>query len=167
VAVKSAAKKSGSARKSGGRPASAKKAAAGKKPAKAMSRGKKQHHALEKQWGMPAGYCSDGKTLATLQEVVNPLTPTLSMSELTPEQRTNLVAQRIASQKDFELAMLGAGMVNKERALAEVRANSKVGKVLMLIEQRMISNLIEQAEKRVAKATKRRPTDAKKGGRKK
>ena len=116
---------------------------------------------------MPAGYCSNGKTLATLQEVVDPLTPTLSMSELTPEQRINLVAQRIASQKDFELAMLGAGMVNKERALAEVRANSKVGKVLMLIEQKMISNLIEQAEKRVAKATKRRPTPARKGGGKK
>lgn len=166
MAQKSAAKKSGSARKSSSRPAS-KKAAAGKKPAKASSRGKKQHHALEKQWSMPAGYCSNGKTLATLQEVVDPLTPTLSMSELTPEQRINLVAQRIASQKDFELAMLGAGMVNKERALAEVRANSKVGKVLMLIEQKMISNLIEQAEKRVAKATKRRPTPARKGGGKK
>jgi hypothetical protein len=166
VAVKSAAKKSGSARKSGGRPASTKKAAAGKKSVKAKSRGKNPHHALEKQWGMPASYCSDGETLATLEEVIDPLTPTLSLSELTPEQRTNLVAQRIASQRDFQVAMVGAGMVNKERALAEVRANSKVGKVLMQIEQKMISNLIEQADKRAAKAAKRRATAARKGGRK-
>src|SRR5918911_762689 len=110
----------------------------------------KQPAVHEKQWIMPASFCADGTTLATLKDVVDPQTPTLSLSELTPEQRADLVVKRIEAQKDFELAMLGAGLVNKERAIAEVRAQSKVGRVLMQIEQRMISNLIEKAQKKGA-----------------
>jgi len=41
--------------------------------------------------------------------------------------------------------MVGAGTVDKKRALAEVRAQSEVGQLLIEIEQRLISNLIDSA----------------------
>lgn len=145
MATKVTAKTPKRARKLSSRATSAKKAAQRKaRPHK--------YAALEKQWQLPAGYCTDGTTLASLADVVDPQTPTLSLSELTPTQRAELIAKRIAAQTDFELAMLGAGLVNKERAIAEVNAQSKVGKVLMQIEQKMISNLIEQAQQRAAQA---------------
>jgi hypothetical protein len=157
--AKRAAKAGGTRAASSSKKASASRAAkAGgpeskpaKRPRKGSARGRSKPRPYEKQWGMPAGFCSDGRTFATLREVVDPQTPTLSLSELTPEQQAELVAQRIASQKEFEVAMLGAGLVNKERAVAEVRAQSKIGRLLMEIESRMISNLIEQARSGAAK----------------
>lgn len=122
-------------------------------------------HALRKQWQLPAGYHADGTTLATLEDVLDPEKPTLSLSELTQAQRAELVARRIEAQKEFELVMLGAGLVNKARAAAEVRANSKVGKVLMQIEQRMISNLLEQAAQGSARTPAKSPTATARRGR--
>jgi hypothetical protein len=101
----------------------------------------------QKQWDLPAGYRLGGTQLATLREMIDPQSPTLSLSELTPEQMAELVAQRIEAQKEFKIAMIGAGLIDKNRAVAEVRAQTKVGKVLMEIEQQMIHNLIERAQK--------------------
>ena len=43
--------------------------------------------------------------------------------------------------------MVGAGLVDKDRAIAEVKAQSNVGRVLAEIEQRVINNLVERAAK--------------------
>ena len=95
---------------------------------------------------MPAGFRPDGQ-VATLKEVADPKVPTLSLGEINPAQRIDLVVKRIEHQPDFKIAMVGAGLVDKDRAIAEVKAQSNVGRVLAEIEQRVINNLVERAAK--------------------
>ncbi|HJQ23829.1 MAG TPA: hypothetical protein VKA60_07915 [Blastocatellia bacterium] len=94
---------------------------------------------------MPASFCADGMQLASLRDVVDPQVPTLTLNELSPEQRADLVANRIAAQKDFRIYMLGAGIIDKERAITEVKSQSKIGRALMEIEQRVINHLVDNA----------------------
>ena len=49
----------------------------------------------------------------------------------------------------IQVAMLGAGLVDKKRAIEEVRAGSKVGRNLMEIEQRVIQSLLENVNPRM------------------
>ena len=65
----------------------------------------------DRQWKLPTSYCADGKGWATLREVVDPEVPTMTYSELSPEQRAELVAKRISEQPKFQIAMLGAGAI--------------------------------------------------------
>jgi hypothetical protein len=97
------------------------------------------------QWDFPAGYTADGKRLANLREMVDPDVPTISLAQLTPVQRAELVAERIARQPKFQLAMLGAGVVDQERAISEVKAQTEIGRALMEIEQNAIHMLVEAA----------------------
>ncbi len=99
----------------------------------------------EKQWEMPAGFCSDGSH-ATLRDVVDPDQPTMQLSDLTLEQRAELVVKRLELQSEIELAMIGAGMIDKARAITEVKNKTKVGRLLIEIEHQMIRNLIEQSQ---------------------
>lgn len=105
----------------------------------------------EKQWAMPAGFRSDDSEVVTLRDVVDPSVPTKQLSDLTLEQRAELVVKRLALQPSIELAMIGAGMVDKERAITEVKNKTRVGKLLIEIEHQMIRNLLEQAQKKYAK----------------
>lgn len=100
-----------------------------------------------KQWEMPAGFCSDGSKHATLREVVDPNVPTMQLSGLTLQQRAELAVKRLELQSKIELAMVGAGMVDKARAITEVKNKTKVGRLLIEIEDQMIRNLIEQSQK--------------------
>ena len=121
--------------------------------------GRKNPSFPEKQWAMPAGFRSDDSKVASLREVVDPGVPTKQLSDLTLEQRAELVAKRLALQPSIQLAMVGAGMIDKERALTEVKNKTKVGKLLIEIEHQMIRNLLDQAQKKYAKA--QRPRRAK------
>jgi hypothetical protein len=103
-----------------------------------------------KQWTMPAGFNADGSEHATLEEVLDPDVPTMQLSDLTLEQRAELTAKRLELQPKFELAMIGAGMVDKARAISEVKNKTKVGRLLIEIEHQMIRNLLEQAQKKTA-----------------
>src|SRR4051812_47439226 len=88
-------------------------------------RGVEKTGAIQKrQWELPTSYCADGKGWATLREVVDPEVPTLTYAELSPEQRAELVAKRISEQPKFQIAMLGAGLLDQKRAMAEVRAQT-------------------------------------------
>jgi hypothetical protein len=98
------------------------------------------------QLGMPAGFRPDGG-IATLKEVLNPKVPTVSLAEVTPQQRADLVVKRIEQQPDFNLQMVGAGTIDKDRAIAEVKAQSDIGKRLIEIEQRVLNNLAERGSK--------------------
>lgn len=108
---------------------------------------------------MPAGFHSDDSEVASLQDVVDPTVPTKQLSDLTLEQRAELAVKRLALQPSIQLAMIGAGMIDKERALTEVKNKTKVGRLLIEIEHQMIRNLLEQAQKKDAKA--RHPRRAK------
>jgi hypothetical protein len=83
--------------------------------------------------------------------VLDPDVATMQLSDLTLEQRAELVAKRLELQPKIELAMIGAGMVDKARAITEVKNRTKVGRLLIEIEHQMIRNLIEQAQKRDSK----------------
>lgn len=139
-----------------------------KKRAKKRGKQRRRREAFPtKQWEMPAGFCSDGTGQATLREVVDPEVPTIQLSELSLEQRADLVAKRLELQPQFDLAMIGAGMIDKARAITEVKNRTKVGKLLIEIEHQMIRNLIEQSQK-VKRPTsplkspaKRKPTRSK------
>jgi hypothetical protein len=104
----------------------------------------------EKQWEMPAGFHADGKTLATLKDVVDPDTPTMQLTNLPFGKRAELVVERLSRQPQFELNMIGAGKIDKARAITEVKHHTKVGRLLVEIEHQMIRNLIEHAEKQAA-----------------
>lgn len=95
---------------------------------------------------MPAGYCADGSGQASLRDVVDPEVATLQLSDLTLNQRAALVVQRIERQSTIELAMIGAGMIDKTRAITEVKNKTRVGRLLIEIEHQMIRNLIEQSQ---------------------
>jgi hypothetical protein len=97
---------------------------------------------------MPAGFYADDSSVATLREVVDPDVATKHLSELTLEQRAELVAERLALQPSLELAMIGAGMIDKQRAITEVKGKTRIGKLLIEIEDQMIRNLLERAQKK-------------------
>lgn len=109
-------------------------------------RGFEKGGAIQKrQWELPTSYCAGGKGWATLREVVDPDVPTMTYSELSPEQRAELVAKRISEQPKFQIAMLGAGLLDQKRAMAEVKAQTAIGRALMEIEQRVINHQVNKA----------------------
>jgi hypothetical protein len=99
----------------------------------------------DRQWSLPASYCADGKGWASLREVVDPDVPTMTYAELSPDQRSALVAKRIGQQPKFQIAMLGAGLLDQKRAMAEVKAQTSIGRALMEIEQRVINHQMTKA----------------------
>ncbi|TMQ34014.1 MAG: hypothetical protein E6K70_09975 [Planctomycetota bacterium] len=99
------------------------------------------------QWDMPVSFAQDG-SMVSLREFIHPTVPVLSLSQLSPEQRAELTVKRIELQPRFELGMIGAGIVDKSRAIAEVKSQSKVGRLLTEIEQRVINNLVTDAARK-------------------
>lgn len=111
--------------------------------------GKRSSTQLDRtQWKLPAGYTADGKKMATLRDVVDPDTPTMNLSQLTDKQRLDLVAKRIEMQSDFQIAMVGAGLIDQKRAIQEVKAGTRIGRNLAEIEQRLLNHVIEAAQKK-------------------
>jgi hypothetical protein len=98
----------------------------------------------DEQWSLPVSIAPDGR-FVTLQEFAEGAAAALSFGQLSPPQQSELVAARIERQPMFELAMVGAGIVDKERAVQEVRARTPVGKTLIEIEQRMIARMVKRA----------------------
>lgn len=97
----------------------------------------------ENQLNLPAGFSADRSRMVTLREVLDPKQPTtLSLAELSPEELSEIVVKRIEAQPKFELSMVGVGRLDKERAIAEIRAHTKAGRILTEIEQRVLNDLI-------------------------
>jgi hypothetical protein len=127
-----------------------------KKKSSRKKHSKKSAVLPEKQWEMPAGFSADGIGHATLRDVVDPDIPTMQLSDLSLEQRAELVTKRLELQSQINLAMIGAGVIDKSRAITEVKNRTKVGKLLIEIEHQMIRNLLEQAQRQAA--VRRKPT---------
>jgi hypothetical protein len=104
----------------------------------------------KEQWDLPATYSADGSQMLPLRELTDPNIAALSLSQLTQEQRAELVARRIELQSEFKVVMIGAGMIDKKRAVAEVKAQSDVGCILIEVEQRVLNNLMDQIRQRRA-----------------
>ncbi len=96
------------------------------------------------QYNLPVTFDQSGNIL-TLRQMLQADSCALSLSSLEPEKLVELTSKRIAAKPDFEIAMVGAGLVNKARALKEVAAQTDVGRLLVEIEQRVIQRVLNRA----------------------
>ncbi len=86
----------------------------------------------------PAGYRIDD-SIATLRAVLDPDVPTKAFPELSEDQRVELVIANLQRRSDdFTIAMIGPGLINKARAIAEVKARSPIGRAILEIEQHFL-----------------------------
>jgi heptaprenylglyceryl phosphate synthase len=111
---------------------------------KSTAHGKTQRTKIPaEQMDLPVTFDAAGN-LVTLRQVMKPgHGSVLSLASLSPERRAELTVKRIEAQSTFEVAMVGGGIVDKERALEEVKAQTDIGRVLTEIEQRVVQNLLE------------------------
>ena len=101
----------------------------------------------EDHWSRPVAMDPGGQWIS-LREVVDEEPARFSFIQLTPEQQSELVAERIRQRPMFEVGILGLGVFSKKRAINEVRARTRIGHTLIEVEQRMIKMLIERARAR-------------------
>jgi hypothetical protein len=105
----------------------------------------KQKTPLNPAMEQPAGYHVGGAKMATLSEVLDSATPTLALAELTEQQQIDLTVARLQARPgEIKIAMIGPGVIDKNRAIAEVHARSKVGRTLVEIERMSLLNLFRQ-----------------------
>jgi hypothetical protein len=114
-----------------------------KRPPKKKPPSKRLSVAVE-QWKLPVA-CDAGGAFVTLEEAAKTKVAALAFTELSPDLQAELVAKRIDMQPKFDVAMVGLGFVDKQRAVQEVRARTPAGKTLIEIEQRMIARMIDRA----------------------
>jgi len=97
------------------------------------------------QWDLPVSFEADGK-MVTLRQAMEPgHGPVVPPGSLSPKQRADLTAKRIEAQPQFELAIITAGVINQQRAIHEIRAQSDISRVLIEIEMLLIQNLLDRA----------------------
>lgn len=93
------------------------------------------------QMDLPVTFDPFGKSL-TLRQVMEGHIHA-SVWALSLEKRIELVVERIESQPQFEVAMIG-GILDKHQAVEAVKAQTDTGKVLIEIEGRLIQNLLDE-----------------------
>ena len=98
----------------------------------------------EDHWSRPVAMAPDGQWLS-LREVIEEEPARFSFIQLTPDQQSELVAERIRQRPKFDVGILGLGVLSKKRAINEVQARTRVGLTLIEVEQRMIARLIKRA----------------------
>ena len=98
----------------------------------------------EDHWSRSVAMAPNGQWLS-LQEVVEEEPARFSFIQLTPEQQAELVAERIRQRPKYDIGILGLGVLDKKRAINEVRALTPIGCTLIEVEQRMIERLIKRA----------------------
>ena len=101
---------------------------------------------LDEQYDLPVSFDPSGKIM-TLRQLLQPGACAASLSSLEPKKLIELATRRIGAKPDFEIAMVGAGLVNKARALKEVAAQTAVGRLLVEIEQRVIQLVLDRAKR--------------------
>jgi hypothetical protein len=116
-------------------------------PKKHPSPGKHQGTKIPaEQMDLPVTFDATGGMVTLRQVMAHDYGSVMSLSTLSPEKRAELTVKRIEAQPKFEVAMIGGGIVDKERAIKEVKAQTDIGRVLTEIEQRVIQNLLEEVE---------------------
>jgi len=90
----------------------------------------------------PAGYLLNNE-FASLAEVIDPKIPTRNLVELDAQQTRKLVVRRLQlAPESFQVAMIGIGLVDKHRAIAEVESDSRIGRYLIEIERYVLDALV-------------------------
>ena len=98
----------------------------------------------EDHWSRPVTMTPDGQWLS-LREVVEEEPTQVPFNRLSPEKQPELVAERIRQSPEFDIGILGQGIVDKKHAIEEVQKRTSIGRALIDVEQRMIRMLIKRA----------------------
>jgi hypothetical protein len=99
-------------------------------------------------WSSPAGFHAHEIRRATLKEVVDPGVPTKNLPELSISEMHDLAAARLSLVPEhFRVAVMGFGLIDKHRAIAEVRLRSKLGKHLAVLEMYAVQQQISVASR--------------------
>ncbi len=103
--------------------------------------------ALAKELELPVT-CTHKGELVTLREFISKKDKKsyLSLSSLNPTQQAKITVERLKSKSEVKVGMIGGGMIDKERAIAEVKALSPLGQVFINSQQHIIDILIEEVE---------------------
>jgi hypothetical protein len=114
-----------------------------RKQSKAKTKPKRPKAVRDLGLDQPAGYHLGGSKIATLREVLDSEVPTMSLAELTEQQRVDLAVARLQARRaDLRIAMIGPGSIDKNRAIAELQARSRIGRTLIEIEYISLANLL-------------------------
>jgi hypothetical protein len=121
-------------------------------PAKTAKRTRPRVVVRAKQWRMPAGFLRGTDKPATLRQVVSPDTPTVDGENLTDEQRAKLTMLRIAKQRKYRMMSIRHGVIDKKRAIEEIRQQTALGRALVEIEQIAIGLIRQEVARRRTRA---------------
>ena len=80
----------------------------------------------------------------SLREVVEEKPAQVPFNCLSPEKQSELVADRIRQSPEFDIGILGQGIIDKKHAIEEVQKRTSIGRTLIDVEQRMIRMLIKR-----------------------
>lgn len=103
---------------------------------------------INKQLRLPVGLRADG-SMVSLGEILNSDTEAQLWPELEAAQRADITAKRIELQPKFNLGLIGTGVINKEKAIEEIRSRSRIGMRLIDIENRLLTKLMTEIEEKV------------------
>ncbi len=106
---------------------------------------------IEKELKLPVSFTSDGKKVTLEEYITKKSNISLPLSSLKPSQLAEITVDRIKEKPEVKLMMLGSDIIDKERAIAEVQAQSSIGQVLMETEQYKIEYLIKAVKRYLEK----------------
>lgn len=109
---------------------------------------------IEKELRLPVSFTSDGQKVTLDEYLTKKQNNVLSLSSLKPSQLAEITVDRIKEKPEVKLMMLGSEIIDKERAIAEVQAQSSIGQILMETEQYKIENLIKVVKRYLEKNDK-------------
>lgn len=102
--------------------------------------------ALKGKLELPVSFTPEGKEVSLLKFVKDKNQAYLSLSSLNPNQKARITAERLRRKPELKLAVLGVGEIDKERAIAEVEAQTPLGLSLIEADQYVIQKLIQELE---------------------
>ena len=98
----------------------------------------------EDRWSRPVAMTPDGQWIS-LREVVGEEPTQVPFHCVSLEKQSELIAERIRQSPDFDVGILGQGIVDKKHAIDEVQKRTSIGRAFIDVEQRMIRMLIKRA----------------------
>jgi hypothetical protein len=115
-----------------------------------LGRAKKFLGLSAEQWDSPAGFHAHEIKRVSLREVIDPNVPTKNIPELSIPELYDLAAARLSlAPDDYRVAIMGHGIINKQRALSEVGAHTALGKHIAILQIQMLQKLTRLAENEV------------------
>jgi hypothetical protein len=95
---------------------------------------------------LPVAYSADGGTLLTLSQYLEEGAEIIPPAKVSAEQWQSLIVAHIQQGPDFKIVSVDAGFIDRDRAVVEIRANSRVGETLQELFRIVIENFLQKAD---------------------